>query len=84
MMPALTGLAQSGGNPHGEAFVKPLIASTIPEIVRRFGNPIEAVPLRETGGKLYIFETPHHDYYVIETDIGGNVVDAVVKHPEGR
>jgi hypothetical protein len=81
-LPPAAGLAQGHGRPRSEAYVKPLINSTIPELVRRFGEPIEAYPMTETGGKLYIFETPQHEYCIVETAIGGNIVDAVVKHAD--
>jgi hypothetical protein len=73
-VPSSPGESDDGG------FVKPLVGSTIPEVVRLLGKPIEAIPLRQTGGKLMIFETRQHDHYVIETDATGRVVDAAVKH----
>jgi hypothetical protein len=62
----------------------PLIGRTLSQVVEQFGRPIQATPLRETGGKLLIFESPHGDYYIIETDGTNHVVDAAVKHPVGR
>jgi hypothetical protein len=62
--------------------IKPLVGSTLEEVVQRLGRPFQAFPLRETGGKLLFFETPNHDRFVIETGPGGIVVDAVVMHHE--
>jgi hypothetical protein len=64
--------------------VRPLVGSTIPEIVEQLGHPFMVTPLRETGGKLMFFENERGDRFIIETDITGRVIDAVVKHPESR
>ncbi len=64
--------------------VMPLKGRTLDQVVAQFGRPIEAIPLFETGGRLLIFETPHGDRYIIETDVSNRVVDAVAKHPENR
>ncbi len=74
--------AQPGGN--DVAIVMPLVGRTLAQVVAQFGKPIEAIPLRETGGKLLVFETAHGDRYVIETDVSNRVVEAAVKHPQDR
>jgi hypothetical protein len=65
-------------------FVMPLKGRTLEQVVAQFGRPIEAIPLFETGGRLLIFESPHGDHYIIETDVSNRVVDAVATHPENR
>ncbi len=80
----LTGIAFAQPPDSSASIVRPLIGRTLPQVVAQFGKPIEAIPLRETGGKLLIFETSHGDRYVIETDVSNHVVDAAVKHPEPR
>ncbi|HXR35428.1 MAG TPA: hypothetical protein VN754_05740 [Candidatus Binataceae bacterium] len=74
------------GNPDDNAvpIVRPMVGCTIPEIVEQLGRPFMTTPLRETGGKLMFFENAHGDQFIIETDGTGIVIDAVVKHPEGR
>jgi len=64
--------------------VRPLIGRTLSQVVEQFGRPVEAIPLFETGGRLFVFETPRGDRYIIETDLSRRVVDAAVKHPENR
>ncbi len=64
--------------------VRPLVGSTLPQVVRRLGRPYMVIPLRQTGGKLLFFENSHGDYYIIETDISQQVISAAVKHPENR
>ncbi len=81
---ALTAAAQPQPTDNDDPIIMPLVGRTLPQVVAQFGKPIEAIPLRETGGKLLIFETPHGDRYIIETDISNHVVDAAVKHPESR
>jgi hypothetical protein len=71
--------AQPGDN--NVPIIGPLIGRTLPQVVAQFGKPIEAIPLRETGGKLLIFESSHGDRYIIETDVSNHVVEAAVKHP---
>lgn len=63
--------------------VKPWVGQTLAEVVARLGNPIEAEPLRETGGKLLIWVRPNGESFVFETDAGGHVIDAYVKHRPG-
>jgi len=82
-IPATIALAQQPGD-NDVPIVMPLIGRTLSQVVEQFGRPIEAIPLRETGGKLLIFESPHGDHYIIETDASNHVVDAAVKHPQGR
>ncbi len=83
--PAAVSWAQPGAPPeHAVPIVRPMVGSTLDEIVAMLGKPFYVVPLRQTGGKLLFFESAHGDHYVIETDGAGTVVDAVVKHPEGR
>jgi hypothetical protein len=64
--------------------VKPLVGRTVEQVVEQFGRPIEAIPLFETGGRLFVFETARGDRYIIETDVSRRVVDAAVKHPHNR
>jgi hypothetical protein len=64
--------------------IRPLVGSTVPQVVRRLGRPFMVIPLRETGGKLMFFENPRGDRYVIETDVSERVIKAAVKHPENR
>lgn len=64
--------------------VMPLVGRTLEQVVAQFGKPYEVFPLRETGGKLLMFENEHHDHYVIETDAFNIVISATVKHPENR
>jgi len=64
--------------------IRPLIGSTLPEVVRQLGHPFTVIPLRETGGKLLFFENSRGDRYIIETDVSQRVVSAAVKHPENR
>jgi len=64
--------------------IMPLVGRTLDQVVAQLGQPYEVFPLRETGGKLLMFENAHHDHYIIETDGTNHVVDAVVKHPESR
>jgi hypothetical protein len=83
----LTSIRRAGAGAGAEdsiPIVRPLVGRTIPEVVEQFGHPFFVVPLRETGGKLLFFETPHGEKFVIETDVTNHVVDAVVKHPESR
>lgn len=83
-MALLTAAVQAQPSDNNVPIIMPLVGRTLPQVVAQFGKPIEAIPLRETGGKLLIFETPHGDRYIIETDISNHVVDAAVKHPESR
>jgi hypothetical protein len=84
-MLAAVSWAQLGAAPEDAVpIVRPMVGSTLDEIVAMLGKPFYVVPLRQTGGKLLFFENAHGDHYVIETDGTGRVVDAVVKHPEGR
>jgi hypothetical protein len=72
------------GNSYSLTIVRPLIGSTLPEIVQMLGHPFFVTPLRETGGKLMFFENSDGDKFVIETDETDHVVDAFVKHRESR
>jgi hypothetical protein len=64
--------------------IMPLVGRTLEQVVAQLGRPYEVFPLRETGGKLLMFENERHDHFIIETDGMGIVVDAYVKHPDGR
>ncbi len=64
--------------------IMPLVGRTLEQVVAQLGHPYEVFPLRETGGKLMMFENARHDHFVIETDGTGIVVDAYVKHPVPR
>jgi len=64
--------------------IMPLVGRTLDQVVAQLGHPYEVFPLRETGGKLLMFENARHDHFIIETDGMGIVVDAYVKHPDGR
>jgi hypothetical protein len=79
---AACGWAQQSGG--GVPIVMPLMGRTLSQVVAQLGRPIEAIPLRETGGKLLIFENSQGDHYIIETDASNHVVEAAVKHPQGR
>lgn len=81
---AAAGWAGSGASDNAVPIVRPMVGCTIPEIVEQLGRPFMVTPLRQTGGKLLFFENAHGDHFIIETDGTGKVVDAVVKHPEGR
>jgi|SRR5579875_166933 len=63
--------------------VHPWVGQTLDEVAAKLGTPVEAEPLRETGGKLLIWVKPNGDSYVFETDASGHVVDAYVKHGPG-
>jgi hypothetical protein len=63
--------------------VHPWVGQTLDEVTAKLGTPVEAEPLRETGGKLLIWVKPNGDSYVFETDASGHVVDAYVKHGPG-
>ncbi len=76
--------AQSGGQDDSAAMVRPLVGSTIPQVISLLGRPYSVVPLRETGGKLMFFENSRGDRFIIETDVSNHVIDAAVKHPEAR
>jgi hypothetical protein len=78
----LTGNASAQQSAGNVPFVMPLVGRTLDQVVEQYGRPIEAIPLFETGGRLLIFETPHGDRYIIETDVSGHVISAAVKHPE--
>jgi hypothetical protein len=84
ILAATSWAAQRARDDNAVPIVRPMIGSTIPQIVRRLGRPFMVTPLRQTGGKLMFFENAHGDQFIIETDGTGIVVDAVVKHPEGR
>ena len=64
--------------------VQPLVGRTLEQVVEQFGSPFNAIPLRETGGKLLFFENSDGDRYIIETDGTNHVIDAAVKHLENR
>ncbi|HKD69106.1 MAG TPA: hypothetical protein VKB84_19860 [Candidatus Binataceae bacterium] len=80
--------SNSAAGQAGEAdtmpFVRPLVGSTLEQVVEMLGRPFNVIPLRETDGKLLFFENRHGDEYVIETDGTNHVVQAAVKHPENR
>jgi hypothetical protein len=48
------------------------------EVVKRLGEPTEAIPLIETGGELLIYAHPGQTHYVFETAPGGIIDKAVV------
>jgi hypothetical protein len=48
------------------------------EVVRRLGEPTDAIPLNDTGGQLLIFAHPGQTHYVFETAPGGIIAKAVV------
>lgn len=48
------------------------------DVVKRLGEPTDAVPLIETGGELLIYAHPGQTHYVFESAPGGIIDKAVV------
>jgi hypothetical protein len=85
----LTGIAWAQLDTYGlrddqVPIIMPLVGRTLEQVVAQLGRPYEVFPLRETGGKLLMFENGRHDHFIIETDGTGIVVEAYVKHPDDR
>jgi hypothetical protein len=47
------------------------------EVIRRLGKPSQGYPLRETGGKILMFDSPIGPHYVLEFGPDQRVVSAV-------
>jgi hypothetical protein len=88
LLAAMAGIGWAGPDGGGDSYsmpiVRPLIGSTLPQIVQMLGHPFLVTPLRESGGKLLFFENSDGDKFVIETDGTDHVVDAYVKHRGNR